>query len=117
LRKPLAASAEEPEFLLVNRPVFVSVNWLRGRPAMTGILAGMEERHESRTSVPLERDSLLALDGQGFDLGGFGPGHLGLRTMRERAAEIGADLSITSAAGESTSVVLVWRDGSSVHDA
>ena len=31
--------------------------------------------------------------------------------MQERADEIGGDLSITSAVGEGTSVVLHWRAG------
>ncbi len=49
-------------------------------------------------------------DGRGFERGDFGPGHLGLRSMHERAAEIGADLNIASVVGEGTSVVLRWRE-------
>jgi signal transduction histidine kinase len=56
-------------------------------------------------------------DGRGFEPGSFGPGHLGLRMMRERAAEIGAELSITSSPGEGTSVVLSWSADSSADDA
>jgi PAS domain S-box-containing protein len=59
----------------------------------------------SETEATLEiRD-----DGCGFEPGSCGPGHLGLRVMQERAAEIGAELTITSAVGEGTSVVLSWR--------
>jgi signal transduction histidine kinase len=43
-------------------------------------------------------------DGVGFDPQGEYPGHLGLRSMRERAAQIGAALEIESAPGRSTQV-------------
>jgi PAS domain S-box-containing protein len=49
-------------------------------------------------------------DGRGFRRTESGPGHLGLRMMRERATEIGADLSVASVVGQGTSVVLRWRD-------
>lgn len=45
-------------------------------------------------------------DGAGFDPAGFRPGHLGLRTMRERAAAIGADLRIDSAQGRGARVTV-----------
>jgi signal transduction histidine kinase len=48
-------------------------------------------------------------DGRGFVLRDFGVEHLGIRAMRERAAEVGADLELTSAGGEGTSVALHWR--------
>lgn len=43
-------------------------------------------------------------DGAGFDPGGSYPGHLGLRSMRERMVRLGGELSITSAPGEGTTV-------------
>jgi signal transduction histidine kinase len=47
-------------------------------------------------------------DGQGFDLSQASPmGHWGLVGMRERASAIGARLTITSALGAGTEVVLV----------
>ncbi len=53
-----------------------------------------------------ERGVSLALvdDGVGFDPGGRFPGHLGLRSMRERAARHGATLDIESAPGQGTCV-------------
>ena len=49
-------------------------------------------------------------DGCGFDSGAEAPaGHLGLRSMQERAAEAGADLRVLSAPGEGTLVILEWR--------
>jgi signal transduction histidine kinase len=41
-------------------------------------------------------------DGRGFDANGSFPGHLGLRSMRERTAAVGADLAIDSTPGEGT---------------
>jgi PAS domain S-box-containing protein len=43
-------------------------------------------------------------DGAGFDPGGAFPGHLGLRSMRERASRLGGTLSIDSAPGRGSSV-------------
>jgi signal transduction histidine kinase len=43
-------------------------------------------------------------DGVGFDAGGSFPGHLGLRSMRERIERLGGSLTIASAAGRGTTV-------------
>jgi PAS domain S-box-containing protein len=48
-------------------------------------------------------------DGRGFEPRDFGSEHFGIRSMRERAAEVGADLDVTSAAGQGTRVTLRWR--------
>lgn len=48
----------------------------------------------------------VADDGRGFDPAAVPPGHLGLRTMRERAAAIGAALDVTSTPGQGTTIVL-----------
>jgi PAS domain S-box-containing protein len=53
-------------------------------------------------SVVLE----VADDGVGFDPDGSFPGHLGLRSMRERAAEAGGSLEVVSARGRGTRVVV-----------
>jgi signal transduction histidine kinase len=47
-------------------------------------------------------------DGVGFDFGTKSLEHLGLSIMRERAAAIGADLSLASQPGYGTSVELTW---------
>jgi PAS domain S-box-containing protein len=47
-------------------------------------------------------------DGRGFVPDEVAPGHLGLHTMRERAAGIGADLTIATKIGEGTRVVVAW---------
>ena len=43
-------------------------------------------------------------DGVGFDPGGEFPGHLGLRSMRERAQRIGGTLTLESEPGAGTAV-------------
>ncbi len=45
-------------------------------------------------------------DGIGFDTSGEFPGHLGLRSMQERARDIGGTLEIQSAPGEGTRITL-----------
>jgi PAS domain S-box-containing protein len=63
----------------------------------------------SRLVIRLAQDArgvMLELidDGIGFDPGGRFPGHLGLRSMRERAARHGATLELESAPGQGTRV-------------
>jgi signal transduction histidine kinase len=48
-------------------------------------------------------------DGAGFEPGEITAEHLGLKIMQERAAAIGADLSIRSSPGQGTSVRVVWK--------
>jgi signal transduction histidine kinase len=43
-------------------------------------------------------------DGLGFDAGADFPGHLGLRSMRERAARLGGTLEVSSSPGLGTTV-------------
>jgi signal transduction histidine kinase len=43
-------------------------------------------------------------DGAGFDPGEDFSGHLGLKSMRERAARLGGTLQVESAPGEGTSI-------------
>jgi signal transduction histidine kinase len=45
-------------------------------------------------------------DGRGFDTGTTFPGHLGLRSMRERAASVGGVITISSAPGQGTEVTI-----------
>ena len=50
-------------------------------------------------------------DGRGFVPGPLGPAHLGLRSMRERAAEAGARLRIVAAPGAGTEITVEWEAG------
>ncbi len=47
-------------------------------------------------------------DGRGFDPAKTPPGHYGLSMMRERAAAMGAKLSISSQPGRGTEIVIRW---------
>lgn len=63
----------------------------------------------SHVHVRMQKDAkelLLTItdDGAGFDTGGSFPGHIGLRSMRERMARAGGTLDIRSAPGKGTSV-------------
>jgi signal transduction histidine kinase len=49
-------------------------------------------------------------NGQGFDPAVPTPGHLGLAVMRERAAAVGASLTIESRPGAGTQVSIAWPD-------
>jgi two-component system nitrate/nitrite sensor histidine kinase NarX len=50
----------------------------------------------------------VADDGRGFDAADLSPDSLGMGIMRERAAGIGAALTINSSIGEGTEVTCVW---------
>jgi signal transduction histidine kinase len=52
-------------------------------------------------------DVILAVadDGVGFDPSGAFPGHLGLRSMRERVSHLGGTLQIASAPGHGTRIL------------
>lgn len=70
-------------------------------------------KHARATAVDVtlgREDGRLVLvvkdNGQGFDPEGEFPGHLGLRSMKERAGGVGGTLSITSAPAEGTTVRL-----------
>ncbi len=47
-------------------------------------------------------------DGRGFDTGQVGPGHLGLKMMRERAEASGIAVSVTSSQGAGTRISMQW---------
>ena len=48
----------------------------------------------------------IADDGVGFDPNGPFPGHLGLRSMRERALAVGGSLEVISSRGQGTRIVV-----------
>lgn len=60
------------------------------------------ERHPQRISLSVSDD------GRGFEIGRITGDHLGLTIMRERAADIGAELDIRSTPGEGTNVTALW---------
>jgi signal transduction histidine kinase len=62
--------------------------------------------------LPMGNDLVLEIedDGCGFDPAAGHPGHLGLRSMAERLAEIGGTLELHSAPGRPTIVRAVVPD-------
>ena len=48
-------------------------------------------------------------DGRGFNPSQVPPNHFGLQNMRERAQDIGAELSVQSEPGHGTQIQLVWK--------
>jgi PAS domain S-box-containing protein len=55
-------------------------------------------------ATAVELELAVCDDGVGFDPNGSFPGHLGLRSMRERAATLGGTLEIVSAPGAGTTI-------------
>ena len=49
-------------------------------------------------------------DGKGFDMQSVGPEKLGLAIMQERAAAVGAQLTLDSEPGLGTHLFMVWND-------
>ena len=69
----------------------------------------VKHAHARRVDVRLEaRRHAVVLeisdDGAGFDPGGVFPGHLGLRSMHERALAVGGSLQVTSSCGQGTRI-------------
>jgi len=70
----------------------------------------VKHAHATQASVRLSAgDGVVRVEvrdnGAGFDAGGSFPGHIGLRSMRERAAKLRGTLSIESAPGAGTRVI------------
>jgi signal transduction histidine kinase len=61
-------------------------------------------------STPAETLLTVWDDGVGFDPDREFPGHLGLQSMRERAAAVGAAIEVSSGEGKGTTVRLCLRD-------
>ena len=64
------------------------------------------DRHSAAEQTAAETTFCVRDNGAGFDTTSQFPGHLGLQSMRERAANLGGKLDITSAPGEGTTVRL-----------
>jgi two-component system nitrate/nitrite sensor histidine kinase NarX len=50
-------------------------------------------------------------NGQGFDVDEIPPGHFGLGIMRDRAHQIGAELSVNSQPNQGTEISIHWQKG------
>lgn len=79
------------------------------RIAQEGLHNIVKHAKATQVDLRLSRDDEgfwveLTDDGQGFDSEGTFPGHLGLRSMRERSEHLGGSLEISSAPGEGTRI-------------
>jgi PAS domain S-box-containing protein len=61
------------------------------------------------TSTGTAAHLLVHDDGHGFDMTQVGGRHFGLVNMRERAAEFGGEIEITSAPGQGTDILVTWE--------
>lgn len=91
---------EEPEVPLASKETLYRI-------AQEALQNAVKHARPTRLSLQLicESDSLVVQvsdDGIGFDPTASFPGHLGLRSMRERAARVGGTLEIESAPGRGT---------------
>jgi len=96
--------AEEPEMSLAHKEIFYRI----GQEALHNVV---KHARASKASVRLGRDNgsfVLEVgdNGVGFDSGQSFPGHMGLVSMSERAASIGARLEVESSPGKGTTVKL-----------
>jgi PAS domain S-box-containing protein len=97
-----ATLSEEPDLPLETKEALYRI-------AQEALHNTVKHAHASRANLKLECDARnIALeisdDGVGFDPGGDFSGHLGLKSMRERAARLGGALRVVSAPGEGTSI-------------
>ncbi len=92
-RVSLESDVEENLYRLAREALSNVVKHARARTVRVGVETGSDH-------VTLE----IADDGVGFDTGASRPGHLGLRTMAERAANVGGDIEVTSVRGQGTTV-------------
>jgi signal transduction histidine kinase len=97
-----AALGDEPDVSLQVKEALYRI----AQEALNNIV-----KHARATRIRLrlestERAIVLEVrdDGQGFDPNGSFPGHLGLRSMRERAATIGGNVDVESGTGQGTRV-------------
>jgi signal transduction histidine kinase len=88
-----------PEEVAAAQRVFVEASWNAVKHAQARNL-WLETRRVGNVVIVRTRD-----DGRGFDTGDPPPG-LGLRYMRRRAGEVGAELDIISSPGRGTTVQL-----------
>src|SRR5262249_21212151 len=99
-----AALGAEPDVSLDQKEVAYRI-------AQEALHNVVKHARASRATLCLDRDAealrlVIQDDGVGFDPGGSFPGHLGLRSMRERAARAGGTLSLKSAPGRGTTIVV-----------
>jgi PAS domain S-box-containing protein len=97
-----AALGEEPDLPLETKEALYRI-------AQEALHNTVKHARASRAGMKLECDARgtaleFSDDGAGFDPEGDFSGHLGLKSMRERAARLGGTLRVESAPGEGTTI-------------
>jgi PAS domain S-box-containing protein len=97
----------------LHLPAEVQVAFYRiAQEALHNIVKHSKARNVHVQLSVLQRDAMLLIhdDGRGFDYQGIGETHLGLRIIHERAEAVNAMVSIESALGKGTDVLVTWRE-------
>ncbi len=71
--------------------------------------AGASKAWVDLTMEPDSVHLVVGDDGRGFEPSDFDPSHMGLRSMRERAAEAGAQLDVVTELGGGTVIEVHWQ--------
>jgi signal transduction histidine kinase len=104
----VAELCEEPEISLDAKEAIYRI-------AQESMHNTVKHARATRIDVRLRRtlDGLeleIRDNGQGFDPSGEYPGHLGLRSMKERARDVGGELAVESEPGSGTTIRLTVPD-------
>jgi PAS domain S-box-containing protein len=95
---------------LVEPPVALPVKEALYRIAQEALHNTIKHAHAHHVQIELDASGLfLSDDGVGFDPSMAYPGHLGLTSMRERAAAVGGVLTIESTPGQGTRLRVTLR--------
>jgi PAS domain S-box-containing protein len=96
--------SEEPEMELAQKEIFYRI----GQEALHNVVKHSKATKARVRLGPENGSYVLEVgdDGVGFDTGLSFPGHMGLISMSERAASIGASLEVESAPGKGTTIKL-----------
>ena len=113
-RDGLVVEVDAPAERIPLRPVMEEQLYRLTQEALTNVI---KHAYAQRVRIALrESAGRLVLeivdDGLGFDTSILRPGHLGLRTMSDRATSLGGRLEVVSHAGEGTTVRAVIPGGS-----
>ena len=96
----------EPDIALAAKEALYRI----AREALHNIVKHARAHHVTLRMACCDDDGGVALeiadDGAGFDPGDSFPGHLGLRSMRERAARLGGTFQVESAPGQGTRIAV-----------
>ena len=110
---PISVTVTGQEAVHEQRALPVDVRVALYRLCQEGLNNIAKHAGASRVDIQLQYETnavelRIRDDGRGFDLGQTPPGHYGLSMMHERAAAIGATLSIASQPGGGTEIVIRW---------